>query len=252
MSKEDHSLFADTSNIPEIDELMALGLFTGITTNPLIVAKQAVDAKPSDYYKKLQQRYPNLPISIQLLDEPLEDLLEHAREHASLGPNIVVKVPMFPDRRGLDLLPRLIDENIKTNVTALMSAEQMLAVLNAGEGQGPTYASLFFNRIKDGSGNPVLEIDRSRQLIDKIGSPTKIITGSIRNPKDVFDAFQAGAHILTVPPAIVRQMDIQDAYNTSYVPTKTSPVTREQIEHPESVRFISESQEAWEDYLKLR
>lgn len=225
--KEVPQFFADTSSIPQIDWLMALGIFTGITTNPLIVAKEAGQSEPLAYYRELAKKYPKLPISIQLLDEPEDKLFEQAKEFSKIGENIVIKIPMFEDGRALKLLPQLIHKGIKTNVTGLMTAEQVLMVLQAGGNAGPTYASLFFNRIIDGGGDPTLEINRARTLIDKFNSQTKIITGSIRKPQDVFDAVLAGSDIVTITPPIVESM----------------------IRHPETIKFIQQSQTAWEEFL---
>lgn len=222
--------FADTSDINEIERLVKLNLISGITTNPVIVAKDANGGDPINGYKRLAARFPELPVSIQLLDEPEEKLLEHAKEFASIAPNIVVKVPMFGDGRGLQILPKLIEEGININVTCLMSADQVLTVLKAGNGKGPVYASLFFNRIRDGGGNPTEEITRTRDLIEKFGSTTKILTGSIRQPKDVYDAVLAGTHIVTITP----------------------PVFWAMINHPKSVEFIEQSQTAWNELLNAQ
>lgn len=225
--------FVDTSSASEIDALIGLRIFSGITTNPVIVAKEAGNTEPINYYRNLAERYPDLPISIQLLDEPLSELVDHAIEFSGIGPNVVVKIPMFTDGRGLKLLPRLIDLGIKTNITAIMSAEQALMVLKAGDGKGPEYISLFFNRIKDGGGDPVQEISNTRALIDHLGLKTKIITGSIRKPEgaqatmDVRQAVMAGTHIITIPPTRIWEM----------------------VSHPQSELFINQSQSNWEKYL---
>lgn len=222
--------FADTSVISEIEKLVNLGLISGITTNPVIVAKDANGSDPINGYKKLTLRFPEFPVSIQLLDEPEEKLIEHAKEFSSISPNIVIKVPMFGDGRGLKILPILINEGISINVTGLMSAEQVLTILQAGRKKYPVYVSLFFNRIKDGGGDPVREINKTRNLLERFGVSSQIITGSIRKPEDVYGAVMAGAHIVTITP----------------------PVFWSMINHPKSVEFIAQSQTAWQDLLKLQ
>lgn len=221
-------LFADTSRVSELKKLIDLGIFQGVTTNPLIVASEAGEADPKTYYEKLVREFPDLPISIQLLDEPLEELLIQARVYAAIALNIVIKVPMFGDGRGISLLSQLTKEGIKVNVTGMMTAQQLLLTLMANP--GPTYVSLFFNRIKDGGGNPQKEIENARELIDKLGSSAEIIVGSIRKPEDVREAMIAGGHIVTVTPKVIWQM----------------------VEHPESDRFIHQSQEAWEKMISLK
>lgn len=222
--------FADTSNIVEIEKLVKLNLISGITTNPVIVAKDANGVDPINSYKRLAVRFPDFPISIQLLDLPEEKLLFHAKEFASIAPNIIVKLPMFGDGRGLRILPDLLENGININVTGLMTSEQALTVMRVGDGKGPVYVSLFFNRIRDGGGDPVKEINKTRNLIEMFNLSTKIITGSIRKPEDVYDAVLAGAHIVTITP----------------------PVFWAMINHPKSVEFIEQSQAAWQDLLKAQ
>lgn len=221
-------LFADTSKVSELKKLLELGIFHGVTTNPLIVASEAGEGDPKTYYEKLVKEFPDLPVSIQLLDEPIENLLEQARIYASISPNVVIKVPMFGDGKGINLLSKLTREGIKVNVTGMMTAEQLLLTLMVDP--GPSYVSLFFNRIKDGGGNPQKEISHSRELIEKLGSSAEIIVGSIRKPDDVREAMIAGGHIVTVTPKIIW----------------------EAVQHPKSDEFIRQSQEAWENLIKVK
>lgn len=220
-------IFADTSKIAEIERLVDLGIICGITTNPIIVAQDAGEKSPIHQYEIIAKRFPDLPVSIQLLDEDVPTLIKQAHEYAAISPNVVIKVPMFGDGRGLAVIAQLAKEGIKTNVTAMMKAEQILLALIAGRAsatRGPAYLSLFFNRIKDGGGNPQKEIHRSKILLESVGSESEIITGSIRQEEDVYEAAVAGTHIVTVPPQIIWGM----------------------VHHPQSTKFITQSQESWE------
>ena len=219
-------LFADTSSILEITVMIKTGIFSGITTNPIIVAGQAGNKEPLKYYEDLAAKYPNVPISIQLLDEDELTLLDHAHQFAAIAKNIVIKVPMFRDGRGLAVASALNKEGIPTNITGLMNAEQVMLAISIEP--GPTFVSLFFNRIKDGGGDPIIEIQNSRQLLDSIGSNSKIITGSIRKVSDVREALTAGSDIVTIPPKIF--------WEITY--------------HPQTEFFIERSQTAWEEFLK--
>lgn len=217
-------LFLDTANLDEIKTLMPWGIFTGITTNPLIF-KTTASSHSQDFFQKLVNLY-SVPISIQLPDKDIPTLLEIARKFAGYGSNVVVKVPMFPDGKGIILTSLLEKENIKVNVTGVMSVEQFLLSLMVSH--PPTYISLFFNRIRDSGGDPEREITKSRELIDKLKVKTKIIVGSIRKGQDVYDAIVAGGHIITVTPKVLFSM----------------------VEHPKSVEFIAQSQQALDEALK--
>ena len=219
-------LFLDTANLADLTAYMQWGIFSGITTNPLIF-KEVGTAEPMAYYQKIATTFP-VPMSIQLLEGSADTLVEQAKAFAALAPNVIIKVPMFGDGKGLTVLSRLTKEGIKVNVTGLMTAEQLLLALMAVP--GPSYVSLFFNRIRDGGGDPQREIANARELIDKIGSTAKIIVGSIRKSEDVRQAMAAGGHILTVAPKVLATM----------------------VYHPKSVEFIAQSQAAWESVVKTR
>lgn len=205
--------FADTALIAELVRLMSLGIFTGITTNPSILAKEAKGSDPKAYVLEIARAFPDVPVSAQILKGELPDLVQIAMDTAAIAPNVVVKIPAFCDLQGfagtedgkaLQVIAQLRQEPVKKNLTALMSAEQAIVYIMAGEraGRQIEYVSLFFNRIKDGQGDPIREIGNTREFIERYGLDTRIIAGSIRKKEDVREAQMAGAHIVTIPPGV--------------------------------------------------
>lgn len=231
--------FADTALIPELKRLMSLGIFTGITTNPKIIAEQAKGSDPRDYIRKIANMFPDVPVSVQLLKGELSDLVDAAINTAAIAPNIVIKIPAYSDLqgaagtedgKGLKIISELRGKGIKKNVTALMTAEQAICYIMAGKraGQEIEFASLFFRRIIDGGGEPKREIANTREFIDKYGLSTQIIVGSIRAKEDIREAQISGAHIVTIP----------------------SDVFWSVVSHPQSKRFIDEAQQIYEQAFK--
>jgi transaldolase len=223
-------IFADTSREKDIEEMVSTGTVYGITTNPLIVAKESSDRNPLAYYSALAKKFKDLPISVQLLDDSFDNLYAQAKSLANIAPNIVIKVPMFSDGKGLALIAKLTRDNIPVNVTALMNSNQLLLALIAGRGEfnkGPAFVSLFYNRIKDSNGDPRKEISLSRNFINKTNSSSEIIVGSIRQGKDVFEASRWGAHIITVAPKVFWSM----------------------IAHEKTQEFINQCQSDWDSFL---
>jgi len=88
------------------------------------------------------------------------------------------------------------------NVTCIMSFNQ--AYLSALA--GATYVSIFSGRVRDMGYDPEEIIQQTRAAIDREDLRSKIIVGSIRHLADVNAALHAGAHIVTVPPAILKKM----------------------------------------------
>lgn len=194
------ALFLDSSNPAEIKEIYSWGVVSGVTTNPLIIAREAGDV---DLEKRIREvcEVSFGHVSVELTTETEKEMLEEALSyHEWNRDRICVKVPF--SEIGLRVLHQLVNRNVPTNVTCMMSFNQMyLASLC-----GATYVSLFSGRVRD-MGYDVRPIVReTRNILDREGLKSKIIVGSIRHVMDVNEALQEGAHILTVPPGILRSM----------------------------------------------
>ena len=66
--------------------------------------------------------------------------------------------------------------------------------------------SIFSGRVRDMGYDIKPIIQETRNILDREKLASKIIVGSVRHMMDVNEALQCGAHILTVPPAILRKM----------------------------------------------
>ena len=87
-------------------------------------------------------------------------------------------------------------------MTVMMTFNQLVLATKAGA----TYVSLFYNRAKDVGEDPIKIIREYVALVKENEYPSRLIVGSIRTPDDVASAMGAGAHILTIPSKILRQM----------------------------------------------
>jgi transaldolase len=195
--------FIDTANVKEIKEILPWGILSGVTTNQKIFScEKGINFK--DRVKEILSVI-DAPLSIEVTktNESDEAMIEEAKEYSSWNQkNIVIKIPMFGNGRGLVLANKLHKLKIKTNVTCLITTNQVvLAALS-----GATYASIFYCRVRDAGGDPVKVVQDSKRIIEESGLNTKIIVGSIRKPEDVAEAVAAGAHIITITPKVLLQM----------------------------------------------
>jgi transaldolase len=196
-------IFLDTASVMEIKEILPWGVISGVTTNQKIFLAEKGVSFRDRVFEILS--LVNGPLSVELTKTTGsdDDLVEEAREYSSWNPkNVVIKVPMFGDGRGLRIVNRLKRENIKTNMTCMISTNQVLLAAKVGA----TYASIFYNRVRDAGGDPNKVVQESRRIIEAGGFATRIIVGSIRKPEDVNEAALAGTHIVTIPYKILVQM----------------------------------------------
>lgn len=189
--------FIDTANIEHIRSANALGIVAGVTTNPSLVAKEGVS-----FHDRLREITKEVTgsVSAEVIAEDADGMIKEGKQLAAIAPNITVKVPMTIE--GLKAVKVLADEDIKTNVTLIFSANQALLAARAGA----TYVSPFLGRLDDigHDGMELIKVISSIFNTHKI--ETEIIAASIRHPIHVMDAAKNGAHIATVPFQILEQL----------------------------------------------
>lgn len=189
-------IFIDTANVDEIREANALGILSGVTTNPSLIAREG--KKFTDVVHEIVTIVDG-PISAEVISLQAEGMIEEGRELAKIHPNIVVKVPITLE--GLKAVSQLSKENIKTNVTLIFSANQALLAARAGA----TYVSPFVGRVDDISQDGMILIEDIVQIFDIHGLDTEIIAASIRGPLHIMQAAKAGAHIATIPYDVIKK-----------------------------------------------
>ena len=211
------ALFVDSSEPSEIKDLFAWGCFSGVTTNPLIISRESPGADLAEVVREVLTVSTG-DVSVELTTEGEEEMMAEALGYHSWDPKrVTIKVPF--SEVGLRVLHRLAPRGVKTNLTCLMAFNQAYLAALAGA----TYVSVFSGRIRDMGHDSRPVIEATRQAIEREKLPARIIVGSIRHLMDVNEALDAGAHVVTVPPPILRKM----------------------VWHPRTVETIAEFNEAW-------
>jgi transaldolase len=191
-------LFLDTADINQIRDAAKLGVISGVTTNPSLLAR----AGRADHEKVIREICSIIdgPISAEVLAQETESIIEEAREISSWSPNVVVKIP--PTIPALQAISVLSKEKVKVNLTLCFSLNQALL----GALAGATYVSPFVGRLDDAGHDGMQLVADIVQLFDHYNLPTQVIAASIRHPLHCVAAAKAGAHIATVPYNVLMQM----------------------------------------------
>ncbi|MBL7125006.1 MAG: fructose-6-phosphate aldolase [Dehalococcoidales bacterium] len=191
-------IFLDTANIDQIRQAAKLGIISGVTTNPSLVSSEGT----ADYQaivKEICSIIPG-PISVEVLVEGVQAMIEQAKLISSWAPNIVIKIPATTD--GLEVTSALAKENIKVNFTLCFSLNQALL----GALAGATYVSPFVGRLDDAGHNGMEVVKDIVDVFQHYQLTTQVIAASIRHPQHCVAAAKAGAHIATVPHKVLMQM----------------------------------------------
>ncbi|MFD2116715.1 fructose-6-phosphate aldolase [Paenibacillus yanchengensis] len=196
--------FIDTANLEQIEQAYKLGVLSGVTTNPSLVAKEGV--KFEDRIEQILQAVP-LVESVSAEVTPLaitaEEMMAEADELIKINnydKNITIKLPM--NIAGLEACRYLTQKGVKTNVTLIFTVNQALLAARAGA----TYVSPFLGRLDDISEDGVQLVSKIAELFRIHSLDAQIIAASVRHPDHVTRVAMAGAHIATIPYAVIEQI----------------------------------------------
>jgi transaldolase len=196
-TEERMKFFIDTANVGEIRKGLGMGLVDGVTTNPSLLAKEKKD--PESTIREIVGLVTG-PVNLEVLSLDAEGMIDEARRLATLGGNVVVKIPMTEE--GMKAVKVLSAEAIKTNVTLVFQPLQALIAAKAGA----DYVSPFVGRVDDISDHGMAIIEKIITIYGNYGFETEIIVASIRNPLHVLQAAMAGADVCTIPFAVLKQL----------------------------------------------
>ena len=189
--------FADTADVGEIRELVAMGLIDGVTTNPSLIAKSGRDFK--EVVKEICSIVEG-PVSAEVTALDADAMVSEGRHLAELASNIAVKVPLTWE--GLKACRALTQGGTMVNVTLCFNANQALLAARAGA----TFVSPFIGRLDDMGLDGMEVIHDIRAIYDNYDFSTAILAASIRTVNHVKMSALAGADVATVPPATLKSL----------------------------------------------
>ncbi|MDR3254845.1 MAG: transaldolase [Synergistaceae bacterium] len=202
-------IFVDGADIETIKNSVDNTHFVkGFTTNPTLMRKAGI----SDYQGFARQAISaakGLPISFEVFSDEFEDMERQARIIASWGSNAFVKIPITNTKSEMScaLVEKLSNDNIKLNVTAILSTEQVKHVAEVINRGTPAIISVFAGRIADTGRDPVPLMKECVSVLRSLPK-AELLWASPRELLNIFQAEEAGCHIITVPRDIVSKLSL--------------------------------------------
>ena len=201
-------LFADGADKAGMVEMYRKPFVKGFTTNPTLMRKAGI----TDYRgfaHEILAAIPDRPISFEVFSDEFDEMERQAREIATWGANVYVKIPITNTRRepAYELVRALSHDGVKVNVTAMMTLDQVRAIADALRGGAPSNVSVFAGRIADTGRDPMpIMAESVRILADVPGA--ELIWASPRELLNVFQADEIGCHIITATNDILKKLDL--------------------------------------------
>jgi transaldolase len=196
-------IFGDGADLDSMLALYRQPNISGFTTNPTLMHKAGI-RDYREFARKVIAAIPDRPISFEVFSDDFTDMERQAREIATWGTHVYVKIPVTNTRRepAYDLIHRLSHSGIRVNVTAILTLDQVRGVMAALRGGAPSNVSVFAGRIADTGRDPIPIMKEALQLLS-VEPGAELIWASPRELLNLFQADDIGCHIITVTPDIL-------------------------------------------------
>jgi transaldolase len=200
-------IYADGADLQGMRELSRRTWIKGFTTNPTLMRKASVSDYRS-FAREALEMIPDRPISFEVFSDEFEEMSWQAREIATWGENVFVKIPVTNTRgeSSAALIGDLTREGIKVNVTAILALDQVRDVTAVLLGGSPAYVSVFAGRVADTGRDPVPLMAAAVELV-ALEPQLQLIWASPRELLNIYQADSIGCHIITVTHDILRRLD---------------------------------------------
>lgn len=208
-------IFADGSDKREILDLYDTNkLVVGFTTNPSLMKKAGVVDYPG-FIKEITEKITDLPISFEVFADDEVGMVKQAEIIASYGSNVNVKIPITNTRgeHTFRVIEKLLNHGVRLNVTAVFTHQQIDDLRHVLPANTNNIVSIFAGRISDTGRNPVHYVDYA---LTQLNGQCQILWASTRHVYNIYEAEDAGCHIITVTPDQIKKLSLKDKDLTEY------------------------------------
>jgi len=179
----------------------------GFTFNPTLFRSLGV----TDYLqhcKQLVELESSKPLSLEVFADDELSMIRQAEILSDLGKNVFVKVPItFTDGKfTTEVIKNLANKNININVTAIFSLEQVEKITPYLLSDN-SIISIFSGRLFD-IGINALEVVSDIIEWNRNNSKARVLWASPRQIYDLILANSIGCDIITIPPNILRKLEL--------------------------------------------
>ncbi|HYK35340.1 transaldolase [Alloacidobacterium sp.] len=201
-------LFCDGADFSSLLTWAADPRIKGFTTNPTLMRKaRVVDYEA--FARDLIKVIPDRPISFEVLADNPDAMEEQALAISSWGANVNVKVPVTNTWGAFTgpALRRLSRIGVVLNVTALFTLDQVERVAACLDSDTPAIISVFAGRIADTGIDPTPVMCRAARILEPLPN-VELLWASPREMLNIFQAEDAGCHIITMLPDMLNKLDL--------------------------------------------
>lgn len=201
-------IFADGADLDGIAKMYANPQIRGFTTNPTLMRKAGIPDYEA-FARKVLAVVPDRPVSFEVFADDFDAMEKQAREIASWGRNVNVKIPVTNTRREFagPLIHKLSGDGIVLNITAILTLDQVSAVAEHLSPETPAIVSVFAGRVADTGVDPVPLMTEAVRIL-KSRPKAELLWASPRELLNLFHADAVGCHIITVTNDVLAKLPL--------------------------------------------
>jgi transaldolase len=192
------------------------GLVKGFTTNPSLMAQAGIKDYVG-YAKELLTQIPDMPISFEVFSDEFPEMERQALLIGAWGKNVYVKIPITNTKSesALPLIRKLLDRDLRLNVTAIFTQEQLDGLREILKPKDDVLVSVFAGRLADTGIDPMPLMTKA--VHDYRGlAGSKLLWASTREAFNIYQAEACGCHIITVPDDLIGKLKIRGKSPAEY------------------------------------
>ena len=203
-------IFSDGANLEEMIIMNKKDFVHGMTTNPSLMKKAGINDYKT-FAKNVLKEIKTKPISFEVFSDDFSEMEKQAKEIASWAQNVYVKIPITNTKKesSISLIKNLSKNNIKLNITAIMTLDQVKSVVSVLNHETPSIISVFAGRIADTGRDPLPVMKESLNIMKK-NTKSELLWASSRELLNIFQAEEIGCHIITVTKEIISKLKFID------------------------------------------
>ena len=193
-------LYLDTADREAAEDLLATGLFAGVTTNPTILQRSGLGVGDAPDIYEWAVAAGAKEVFFQAWGEDTRSLVDRGRELRSLGDEVVVKV--VASRAGSAACARLSADGTPTLLTAVYAPGQAIVAAAAGA----TYIAPYLGRLNDAGRDGIADVTAMHEVLRATGSGTKVLLASIRDVTSMVTLARRGVDCFTMGPEVAERL----------------------------------------------
>lgn len=201
-------IFVDAADLDNVIKLSKKEYISGITTNPTLMKKSGVTN--FEIFAKAVLQNTNVPLSLEVFSDDLEEMKLQARKIASWGKQVYVKIPITNTKGEYtcNIIKELVQEGIKINITAILSKKQIDNIVEVLDPKIKSIISIFAGRIADTGIDPLEYIGYALSKTSELDN-CEVLWASTREIYNLYQAIKIKCDIITIPPNLLSKLNLK-------------------------------------------